>query len=43
MGRMSLFLVMGFNILFGLMGFNLSRVSIEAVENHVEYFSSTFR
>jgi hypothetical protein len=41
MGRMSLFLVMGFNILFGLMGFNLSRVSIAAVENHVTYYSST--
>lgn len=41
MGRMSLFLVMGFNVLFGLMGFNLSRVSISAVENHVEYYSST--
>jgi len=41
MGRMSLFLVIGFNILFGLMGFNLSRVSIDAVENHVQYYSST--
>jgi hypothetical protein len=41
MGRTSLFLVMGFNILFGLMGFNLSRVSIDAVENHIEYYTST--
>ncbi len=41
MGRTSIYLVMGFNIIFAILGFNLSRVSNDAYENYVRYYSST--
>lgn len=41
MGRSSILMVIGFNIIFALMGFSLSRVSGEAVKNFSIYYSST--
>jgi len=39
MGRTSILLVMGFNMIFLLMGFSLSRVSTTAYENYVDYYT----
>ena len=41
MGRTSLYLVVGFNLLFGILGFNLSRVSNEGYKNYIHYYSET--
>ena len=41
MGRSSLYLVVGFNLIFGILGFNLSRVSNEAYKNYVAYYNET--
>ncbi len=39
MGRTSLLMVMGFNILFAAMGFNLSRVAVNAYDNYTSYYN----
>ncbi len=39
MGRTSLLMVMGFNILFATMGFNLSRVAVNAYDNYISYYN----
>lgn len=41
MGRSSLYMVIGFNVVFGIMGFNISRVSNGAYENYIQNYSST--
>jgi hypothetical protein len=41
MGRSSLYLVVGFNLIFGILGFNLSRVSNEGYTNYVNYYNET--
>lgn len=41
MGRSSLIMVVGFNILFASIGFNLSRVAVDAYENYVDYYNRT--
>lgn len=41
MGRASLYMVVGFNLIFGLLGFNLSRVSNEGYKNYITYYSET--
>ncbi|GJQ21534.1 MAG: hypothetical protein HBSIN02_18890 [Bacteroidia bacterium] len=40
MGRTSILMVMGFNVIFALMGFSLSRVSEEAVKNYSLYYTN---
>jgi hypothetical protein len=41
MGRTSLLLVIGFNIIFATMGYNLSRVAIHAYENYISYYNKS--
>jgi len=41
MGRSSLYMVVGFNLIFGILGFNLSRVSNEGYKNYIEYYGVT--
>jgi hypothetical protein len=43
MGRMSLLMVMGFNMIFAAMGFDISRVSSTAYENYIWYYENTTR
>ncbi len=38
MGRSSVFMVIGFNMIFMAFGFNISRISTTAYENYIEYF-----
>ena len=40
MGRTSILMVIGFNIIFALMGFSLSRISAEAVKNFSNYYTN---
>lgn len=40
MGRSSILMVMGFNVIFAIMGFSLSRVTQEAVKNYSIYYTS---
>lgn len=40
MGRTSILMVMGFNVIFALMGFSLSRVTEEAVKNYSLYYTN---
>jgi len=39
MGRMSILMVIGFNILFAVMGFNLSKVAVQSYENYTSYYN----
>jgi len=39
MGRSSLLMVMGFNIVFAVMGFNLSKSATDAYDNYVSYYN----
>jgi hypothetical protein len=39
MGRSNLLLVMGFNVLFATIGFNLSKTSTRAYENYIGYYN----
>lgn len=39
MGRSSLIMVLGFNILFATMGFNISNVASDAYENYINYYN----
>ena len=39
MGRSSLLMVMGFNIVFAIMGFNLSKTATDAYDNYVSYYN----
>lgn len=41
MGRTSLILVMSFNLIFATMGFNLSRVAINAYQNYINYYDKS--
>ena len=41
MGRSSLIMVVSFNILFATIGFNLSRVAVDAYDNYVDYYNMT--
>ncbi len=41
MGRTSLIMVMGFNVLFAAMGFNLSRVAVNAYDNYISYYNQS--
>jgi hypothetical protein len=41
MGRSNLLLVMGFNVLFASIGFNLSKVSTRGYENYLEYYNAS--
>jgi hypothetical protein len=40
MGRSSILMVMGFNVIFALVGFSLSRVTQEAVKNYSIYYTN---
>ncbi len=41
MGRTSLLLVIGFNMIFATMGYNLSRVSVNAYQNYIDYYNKS--
>lgn len=41
MGKSSILMVMGFNVIFALMGFSLSRVSSEALRNYAIYYTNS--
>lgn len=41
MGRSSLLMVMGFNMVFAVMGFNLSKSATDAYDNYVSYYNRT--
>jgi hypothetical protein len=41
MGRSSLIMVMGFNVIFATMGFNISRVAVDAYQNNINYYTNT--
>ena len=41
MGKSSILMVMGFNVIFALMGFSLSRVSSEALKNYAIYYTTS--
>ena len=41
MGRSSIIMVMGFNVIFALMGFSLSRVSSDALKNYAVYYTTS--
>jgi len=41
MGRGAIFMVMGFNLLLGSMGFNLSKVAINAYQNYTVFYDQT--
>ncbi len=41
MGRTSLILVMGFNIIFATMGYNLSHVATNAYQNFIDYYDQS--
>ncbi|MBM4168028.1 MAG: hypothetical protein FJ215_02560 [Ignavibacteria bacterium] len=39
MGRMSILMVIGFNVLFAVMGFNVSKVATKSYENYTSYYN----
>lgn len=41
MGRTSLIMVISFNLVFATIGFNLSKVAIDAYDNYVDYYNRT--
>ena len=41
MGKSSLLLVIGFNVIFALMGFSLSRISSDALKNYSVYYTGS--
>jgi len=38
MGRTSVLMIIGFNIVFAIMGYNISRVAVDAYNNYVSYY-----
>jgi len=41
MGRSSLIMVLGFNIMFATIGFNISNVASDAYENYIDYYNGS--
>lgn len=41
MGRTSLIMVISFNLVFATIGFNLSKVAVDAYDNYVDYYNRT--
>lgn len=41
MGRTSLIMVVSFNLVFATIGFNLSKVAVDAYDNYIDYYNRT--